>query len=142
MKKMLVYMVTIILGISIPIYFLLIWEPLKSKETISDSVSNIITNDNGDEKDNLLAEEVLNLKQQDNKESLFNYLEGNRKERLNSIIKKLSIVDIVKINEYFSDKNNEENIKKGIELVKKRLSISDYEVFKDIIKNKVNVSFL
>ena len=143
MKRILVYMLTVILGASIPIYFLLIWEPLKSKETIGDSVDNISVNENAKEKDNLVGEEELFiLKPQDNEESLFNYLEGNRKERLNSVLKKLSIVDIVKVNEYFSDRSNEEKVKKGIELVKKRLSTSDYEVFKDIIGNKVNESFL
>lgn len=143
MKKILVYMLTIILGMSIPIYFLLIWEPLKSKETIGDSVDNINVNENSKEKDNFVVEEELFiLKSQDNEESLFNYLEGNRKERLNSVLKKLSIVDIVRVNEYFSDRNNEEKVKRGIELVKKRLSTSDYEVFKDIIGNKVNESFL
>ena len=95
------------------------------------------------ENTNLLAEEEkLILKQKDNQESLFNYLEGNRRESLNLILKKLSILDIVKVNEYFSDKNNEEKIKQGIELVKRRLSSSDYDIFKSIIQNKVNSTFL
>ncbi|WP_066895765.1 hypothetical protein [Clostridium nigeriense] len=143
MKKILIYIFAILLGASIPIYFLLIWEPLKSEEALSENIINISTEDKLNENTNLLAEEEkLILKQKDNQESLFNYLEGNRRESLNLILKKLSILDIVKVNEYFSDKNNEEKIKQGIELVKRRLSSSDYDIFKSIIQNKVNSTFL
>ena len=143
MKKILIYIVTIVLGASIPIYFLLIWEPLKSEEALSENITSISTEDKLSEKNNLSAEEeILILKQKDNQESLFSYLEGNRRESLNSILKKLSILDIVKVNEYFSDKNNEEKVKQGIELVKRRLSSSDYDIFKNIIGNQVDSSFL
>lgn len=143
MKIILIYIFAILLGASIPIYFLLIWEPLKSEEALSENIINISTEDKLNENTNLLAEEEkLILKQKDNQESLFNYLEGNRRESLNLILKKLSILDIVKVNEYFSDKNNEEKIKQGIELVKRRLSSSDYDIFKSIIQNKVNSTFL
>lgn len=143
MKKILIYIFAILLGASIPIYFLLIWEPLKSEEALSENIINISTEDKLNENTNLLAEEEkLILKQKDNQESLFNYLEGNRRESLNLILKKLSILDIVKVNEYFSDKNNEEKINQGIELVKRRLSSSDYDIFKSIIQNKVNSTFL
>ena len=143
MKKILIYIFAILLGASIPIYFLLIWEPLKSEEALSENIINISTEDKLNENTNLLAEEEkLILKHKHNQESLFNYLEGNRRESLNLILKKLSILDIVKVNEYFSDKNNEEKIKQGIELVKRRLSSSDYDIFKSIIQNKVNSTFL
>lgn len=146
MRKILIYLLTIILGISIPVYFLLIWEPLKSEETLSDNVSDISINALSNEKneseniDN--KEEKLLLKQNNAKNSLFDSLEGNRRDSANIILKKLSIKDLIKVNNYFSDKDNKEKIEAGIELVKKRLSYSDYEVFKDIIEGKVDSSIL
>ena len=53
-------------------------------------------------------------------------------------MKKLSILDLIKINDFFIDKDNKEQIKKGVELAKKRMSSSDYEIFKDILENSIN----
>lgn len=146
MKKISIYLLTIILGISIPVYFLLIWEPLKAEETLSDYVSdssiNDLNNENNESKNIDNKEEKLLLKQNNAPNSLFDSLEGNRRDSVNIILKKLSINDLIKVNNYFSDKDNKEKIEAGIELVKKRLSYSDYEVFKDIIKDKVNSAIL
>lgn len=142
MRKILIYLLTIILGMSIPIYFLLIWEPLKSEETLSENISDISSNDLINESNELKnisnKDEKLLLKQSNASNSFFDSLEGNRKESINIILKKLSIKDLIKVNNYFSDKDNKEKIEAGIELVKKRLSYSDYEVFKDIIEGKVD----
>lgn len=44
MKKIFFYIITIILGASIPIYYLLVWEPLKSEEAISNSMRSTSEN--------------------------------------------------------------------------------------------------
>lgn len=146
MRKISIYLLTIILGMSIPIYFLLIWEPLKSEETLSENISDISSNDLINESNELKnisnKDEKLLLKQSNASNSFFDSLEGNRKESINIILKKLSIKDLIKVNNYFSDKDNKEKIEAGIELVKKRLSYSDYEVFKDIIEGKVDSNIL
>lgn len=147
MKKAMIYIFTIILGASIPVYFLLIWEPLKSKEVLSNEIfsedinENNTLNKNNDFINDYVGVETISLKQSISN-SLFNYLDSERKEKLNIIMKKLSIIDLIKINDFFVDKDNNEKIKKGVELAKKRMSPSDYEIFKDILENSINSNIL
>lgn len=148
MKRVLIYLLIIILGASIPIYFLLIWEPLKSKEVLSDNaISSITDRDNDITKSNEVVNNsvdvrAISLKQRENSNSLFNYLDSDRKGKLNSVLKKLSIVDLTKINDFFSNKDNEERVREGVELVRKRMSLSDYEIFKNILENYIDLSIL
>ena len=147
MKKLITYLFTIILGASIPIYFLLIWEPLKSEEVLS---NNILSQDKNEYdmntkeslENNSIETETILLKESNFSNSLFNYLDNDRKEKLNVIMKKLSVLDFIKINNYFSDKDNNEKINKGVELAKKRMTTSDYEIFKNILENSINSSIL
>ncbi|MDU5108156.1 hypothetical protein [Clostridium sp.] len=147
MKKLILYIFTIILGASIPIYFLLIWEPLKSEEVLS---NNILSQDKNEYdmntkeslENNSIETETILLKESNFSNSLFNYLDNDRKEKLNVIMKKLSVLDFIKINNYFSDKDNNEKINKGVELAKKRMPTSDYEIFKNILENSINSSIL
>ncbi len=147
MKKLIIYLFTILLGASIPIYFLLIWEPLKSEETMS---NNTIENINEENNININEELINNskdvntflLKQRDDTNSLYNYLDNDRKEKLNTIMKKLSVVDLIKINDLFADKTDDEKIKKGVELAKKRMSSSDYDIFKSILETYIDSSIL
>lgn len=147
MKKVLIYLFTIILGASIPIYFLLIWEPLKSEEVLSNNISSEDTNkyNNLDINEalakNEVESEIILLRQSNPSNSLFNYIDDDRKEKLNTIIKKLSVLDSIRINDYFSDKDNNEKVKKGVELAEKRMSSLDYESFKDILENYINPIF-
>jgi hypothetical protein len=147
MKRVLIYICTIILGASIPIYFLLIWEPLNSKDVLSENATGELGVTNSDESniESLNNENEINtltLQKENSLNSIFNYLESDKKEKLNSILKKLSVVDLIKVNNYFSDKNNNEKIKIGIDLAKKRMSASDYEIFKNIIEDQVDSSIL
>lgn len=147
MKKLIIYIFTIILGASIPIYFLLIWEPLKSEEVLSNNILSQDTNEydmNTKEslENNSIETETILLKESNFSNSLFNYLDNDRKEKLNVIMKKLSVLDFIKINNYFSDKDNNEKINKGVELAKKRMPASDYEIFKNILENSINSSIL
>ncbi|MFU7516955.1 hypothetical protein [Clostridium sp. HCS.1] len=147
MKKLILYIFTIILGASIPIYFLLIWEPLKSEEVLSNNILSQDTNEydmNTKEslENNSIETETILLKESNFSNSLFNYLDNDRKEKLNVIMKKLSVLDFIKINNYFSDKDNNEKINKGVELAKKRMPTSDYEIFKNILENSINSSIL
>ncbi len=146
MRKISVYLLAILLGISIPVYFLLIWEPLKSEEALSENVSDVSINNSSEEsKENQVInnkEEKLLLKLNNNSNSFLENLEGNRKDSINVILKKLSVSDLIKVNNYFVDKDNKENVKLGIELIRRRLSYSDYEVFKNIIENKVDSTII
>lgn len=165
MKKILIYITTILIGASIPVYFLLIWEPLKSEETISRNSIDINTENKIDmEKSNanekvlsdekaLEDKEINNDKEINKKEvilikngtinnNLFNGLEKTKREEINKILKNLSVVDIIQINEYFSNSEDKINLKNGILLVKKRTSNSEYEVFKNIMNEYINLEEL
>lgn len=143
MKKLLTYICTIIIGASIPIYFLVIWEPLNSEDVLSkDVVEESITNSSIEGLNTEDKLETVALKKESSSNSVFNNLESDKREKLNSILKKLSIVDLIKVNDYFSDKNNNEKIKEGIELVKKRISVTEYEMFKNIVEDQVDSSIL
>lgn len=165
MKKILIYITTILIGASIPVYFLLIWEPLKSEEAISRNSIDINTENKIDmEKSNanekvlsdekaLEDKEINNDKEINKKEvtlikngtinnNLFNGLEKTKREEINKILKNLSVVDIIQINEYFSNSEDKINLKNGILLVKKRTSNSEYEVFKNIMNEYINLEEL
>jgi hypothetical protein len=147
------------------VYFLLIWEPLKSEETISRNSIDINTENKIDmEKSNanekvlsdekaLEDKEINNDKEINKKEvtlikngtinnNLFNGLEKTKREEINKILKNLSVVDIIQINEYFSNSEDKINLKNGILLVKKRTSNSEYEVFKNIMNEYINLEEL
>lgn len=143
MKKLLTYICTIIIGASIPIYFLVIWEPLNSEDVLSkDVVEESITNSSIEGLNTEDKLETVALKKESSSDSIFNNLESDKREKLNSILKKLSIVDLIKVNYCFSDKNNSEKIEEGIELVKKRVSVTEYDMFKNIIEDQVDSSIL
>ncbi|MCF0148741.1 MAG: hypothetical protein HUJ77_10140 [Clostridium sp.] len=146
MKKLILYIFTIILGASIPIYFLLIWEPLKSEEVFNNNIFSEDINEHDNTKEGLVSSsieaETILIKDSNFSNSLFNYLDTDRKEKLDVIMKKLSVLDFIKINNYFSDKDNNEKISKGVELAKKRMAESDYEIFKNILENSIDSSVL
>lgn len=169
MKKILIYITTILIGVSIPVYFLLIWEPLKSEEAISRNSIDMNTENkidmeksNANEKnlsdEKALEDKEINNDNENNKVSdenkvtlikngtinnnLFNGLEKTKREEINKILKNLSVVDIIQINEYFSNSEDKINLKNGILLVKKRTSNSEYEVFKNIMNEYINLEEL
>lgn len=169
MKKILIYITTILIGASIPVYFLLIWEPLKSEEAISRNSIDMNTENkidmeksNANEKvlsdEKALEDKEINNDNENNKVSdenkvtlikngtinnnLFNGLEKTKREEINKILKNLSVVDIIQINEYFSNSEDKINLKNGILLVKKRTSNSEYEVFKNIMNEYINLEEL
>lgn len=134
MKKFLIYSLTIIISAFIPVYFLFLWEPLKSTEVINQ---------------NFLEEEILEKEIKTyamDKESLSNGIFSNienlsteKKEKLNVLINNLSIIDIIKVSEYFVDLNNKENISNGLDLISKRMTEDKYSEFKEIIKEYIDL---
>ena len=141
MKRILMYLFAIILGAVIPIYFLLIWEPLKSEEVYSNNTIEKNENNYIDLNSSLEVENVV-LNKTNNSNSIFNDLDKDYKDKLHIIMQKLSIIDYIKLNDLFSDKDDSEKIKTGTELVKKRLGISEYEEFKNILGNSIDISII
>ncbi len=73
---------------------------------------------------------------------MFGELEESEKLEIDRMLKSLSIVDIVKINDHFSDKYDDDNVREGFSLVKKRMSLSDYEEFKSIISRYIDLDII
>lgn len=142
MKKIIIYAITVLISASIPIYFLLIWEPLKAKDVIGNDIS--YTNSNEENEKNLNEYENLSINSIEiyNNNNIFNNFNNitlEKREKLNLLIRNLAIEDIIKINNYFKDLKNKENISKGMELVKKRMTQDKFEEFKGIIKEYINL---
>lgn len=139
MKKVIIYSLTVIISAAIPIYFLLIWEPLKSIDAISDNI--IVTEyehlNNNYEENNMYI--IDNLNSREGTFSKISNLPQEKRDKLNVLIKNLSIVDIIKINNYFADINNIENITKGFGLLEKRMSKENYQEFKDILGDYIKL---
>lgn len=140
MRKLIIYGLTILISASIPIYFLLIWEPLKAKEVIGDNISYNDLNEEIEkevkpyEELNIENIEIYNESVFDN----FDSITTEKREKLNQLISNLAIEDIIKINNYFKDLKNEENISKGMDLANKRMTTEDFSAFKGIMKEFIN----
>ncbi|WP_300385586.1 hypothetical protein [Clostridium sp.] len=138
MKKIIIYGITILISASIPIYFLLIWEPLSAKDVIGSDISlnkeSIKELDIG-ENLNINNIEIYN----ENVFSNFDNITLEKRERLNRLIKSLAIEDMIKINNYFKDLKNNENIIKGIKLIEKRMTQGNYQEFREIIKDYITL---
>ncbi|MCR1951780.1 MULTISPECIES: hypothetical protein [unclassified Clostridium] len=183
MKKIFSYIITIILGASIPIYYLLVWNPLKSEDVISNNSKEVTTekklhsdetlneqdiskeekqkkvdnnlkrfnikeesNNNINSNENIIESdskiEGLTIKESDIENNLFAELEKSEKLEVDRMLKSLSIIDIVKLNDHFSNKYDNDNVKEGILLVKKRMSLLDYEEFMEIISRYIDLNII
>lgn len=140
MKKIFIYGITVLVSASIPIYFLLIWEPLKAKDVIGNDISyNNLNKENQSQGD--IYEELSINDIEIYKESIFNTFDNislQKREKLNQLIGNLAIEDIIKINNYFKDLTNKDNIKKGVELIRKRVTQENFNEFKNIMKDYIN----
>lgn len=134
MRKKYMYFLTIIISAFIPIYFFFLWEPLKSSEVMNQSLM-----------ENKIVEKDVKVYKIENDNlinGVFKDIEGlnlDKREKLNSLINELSIVDIIKINQYFSNLDNKEDINSGFSLLNKRMSTEKYQEFRGIIKDYINL---
>lgn len=134
MKKVLIYFLTVIISAFIPIYFFFIWEPLNSTEAMNQS---------------LMEEQIVNKEVKSyeiNKSNVANgifdnieSLSNDKQEKINSLINELSIMDIIKANEYFSNLDNKENVEKGFEFLNKRMNSEKYNELRNIIINYIDL---
>ena len=134
MKKMCIYFLTILISAFIPIYFFFIWEPLKSAEVMTDNLME----------GELMEKEmkIYEMKNVNLINGIFNNIEGlssDKKEKINSLINELSILDIIKVNSHLSDLENKEEIKNGFSLLNKRMSKEKYEELRGLIYDYINL---
>ena len=135
MKKIFIYFLTILISAFIPIYFFFLWEPLKSTEVMT---KNLIEEELVERESKTYEMESVNLSSE-----IFNNIEGlsnNKKEKLNSLINELSILDLIKVNVHLSNLDNKEEIKNGFSLLSKRMSKEKYEELREIISDYIYVN--
>lgn len=148
MKKIIIYGITILVSASIPIYFLLIWEPLKAKDVIGNDINYVNLDEENEGKLDIYENintnniDMKNNNIQIKNNNIFNSFDditSEKRDKLNTLIKSLAIEDIIRINNYFKDLKDKENIIKGMELVKKRMTQENFEVFKGIIEEYIKL---
>lgn len=130
MKKAILILLFVIISI-VPVYFLFIWNP-------QDSVSNAYKDDKSIEvSSNIDNSSGINKEYKDTDEEskitmLSKISEGDR-NNIDKIINKLSIIDIVKINNYMTKEDINKGINDILQLTKKRLKQNEFEKIEKII---------
>ena len=117
MKRILVYLV-LICTVIVNIYLIFYWKP-QGKVAIQPKDSKEVVS---------YSKSVYKLE----KGKILEKLSSNDKKDLEKIIKKLSTFDIGKIKEYYENFNDEEGVINIFRLLKKRLTIEDYERIHEI----------
>ena len=117
MKRILIYLI-LICAVMANIYCIFYWEP-QSKVVIQPKDSKEVVS---------YSKSVYKLE----KGKILERLSSNDKKDLGKIIKKLSTFDIGKIKEYYENFNDEEGVINIFRLLKKRLTIEDYERIHEI----------
>jgi hypothetical protein len=117
MKRILIYLV-LIFAVIANIYLMFYWEP-QSKVVAQPKDSKEVVS---------YSKSIYKLE----KGKILEKLSSNDKKDLEKIIKKLSTFDIGKIKEYYENFNDEEGVVNIFRLLKKRLTIEDYERIHEI----------
>jgi len=117
MKKNLIYLV-LICAVIANIYLIFCWEP-QSKVAVQPKDSKEVVS---------YSKSVYKLE----KGKILEKLSSNDKKDFEKIIKKLSTFDIGKIKEYYQDFNDEEGVISIFKLLRRRLTIEDYERIHEI----------
>ena len=117
MKRILIYLV-LICAVIANIYLIFCWEP-QSKVAVQPKDSKEVVS---------YSKSVYKLE----KGKILEKLSSNDKKDFEKIIKKLSTFDIGKIKEYYQDFNDEEGVINIFKLLRRRLTIEDYERIHEI----------
>jgi len=112
MKKILIYLILICVVIA-NIYLIFYWEPQSKVVTQPKDSKEVVS----------YSKSVYKLE----KGKILEKLSSGDKKDLEKIIKKLSTFDIGKIKEYYEELDDEEGAINIFTLLKKRLTIEDYE---------------
>ena len=139
MKKILMLILFLVMAI-IPLYFIFIWSPSeniyneynKSSIEVSTKLSNI-----QEEKNDV----NIDKKVPSNKKShitIMSKISSNDRNIIEEAINKLSIIDILKVQDYMSKEDIDKGISDMLILTKKRLKENDFEKINKIINKYKN----
>ena len=117
MKRILIYLV-LICAVIANIYLIFCWEPQSEGVTQPKDSKEVVS----------YSKSIYKLE----KGKILERISSNDKKDLEKIIKKLSTFDTGKIKEYYKDFNDEEGVVNIFRLLKKRLTIEDYERIHEI----------
>ncbi|MGG7176911.1 hypothetical protein ACQPU1_04945 [Clostridium paraputrificum] len=151
MKKLLIVGIMLIALIG-TIYTLFIWEPKGSRnEVIQNTINEVQSRRNSDNSDiddlsrNNEVDDVPTINK-----SIFkiekSLIEKNINKDdmviVNNIIKKMSTVDIGKIEEVIQYEDEEEGVREAFKVLKKRLTTEDYQVLENILGQFIDFSII
>jgi hypothetical protein len=163
MNKEIIMKISAIIVSAITIYTVIIWQPKDNGEVVEENLNNIKdVLDNKENADNSIFQiDQLNLpnnssdKAMDNgknsteglgaiviKEKTFdeiiNKIDSKEKEEINDVLKKLSIIDCSKIDNFLSQDDNSKGLNDAFQFIRKRLSSEDYDRFQQILSKYID----
>lgn len=141
MKRILVTILGFIFGASLPIYAMFFWEPnddLEVLEEVGDYAEEYTIDADDSSIDVISSVNFFKV----NPEEINKSMTKEEIEELKSIIKKLSAIDIMKIDESLEKNDVLTHTEFVIRTVKTRLSDSDYENFEKILDRYIDFSLL
>ena len=127
MKRILIYLFLICTVIA-NVYLIFYWEPQK----------NVVTQPKDSKEVLSYSKSVYKLE----KGKVLERLSSSEKRDFEKIIKKLSAFDIGKIKEYYENTNDEEGAVNIFKLLKRRLTIEDYERMHEISSSFVDFEII
>lgn len=131
MKKVILILLFVIISI-VPVYFIFIWNPEDSVSNAYKNNKSIQVSSNIDDLEGLNTEDK-NIDEESKVTMLSKISEGDR-NNIDKIINKLSIIDIIKINDYMTKEDINKGINDILQLTKKRLKQNEFEKIEKIIK--------
>lgn len=131
MKKVILILLFVIISI-VPVYFIFIWNPEDSVSNAYKNNKSIQVSSNIDDLEGLNTEDK-NIDEESKVTMLSKISEGDR-NNIDKIINKLSIIDIIKINDYMTKEDINKGINDILQLTKKRLKQNEFEKIQKIIK--------
>lgn len=142
MKKVFI-IITVLIGLLMPMYVIFFWEPY---EDISNSEEKVCNNNikevNIDsfynEDENVAENKNIILKNKDADVGITK----EEKEKLNDLKKRLSIVDIEKVENALKNSDKDKGVKEALKIIKKRVSSKDYNLIKEIYSKNIDFSLV
>lgn len=166
MKKICLMLLMIISG-AITIYTIGFWQPTEDVALESSINTKVVAEKNYEKGESNKKENTIANKKVDNnldteiskveseedmvvqasilkveEEEIKKCISRENKERVKSIIKKLSAVDVINIKDSFNNENNQVGFKEAFNLIKIRVSEKDYEEIKEILSEYIDFDLL
>lgn len=164
MNKEIIMKISAIIVSAITIYTVIIWQPKDNSEIVEENlndINNVLDNKEKENSSNIFQIDQLSSLINSNdtsidngkssteglgtiviKEKTFdeiiNKIDSEEKEEINNVLKKLSITDCSKIDNFLNQEDNNKGLNEAFQFIRKRLSAEDYDRFQEILSKYVD----